>query len=252
MIDTNGIDGIDGPDGTEHREERCLGHRRLGRQRQHQQLRQCDGARLLGGRDLAGQHHRLWRKWRRRRATATPAPTEQNFGGNGADGMDGGTINATIGPNTSGLATVGSTGLNIGGVTILSLGGNGGGGGVASYEERQPGQRYVRDRRRWPWRHGDARGPVAIGDGRRRLYRLGRGQWRHGSIRAAATWPMARMAVRAATATRLRRPSTARFTALSRASSSPRPAAMAATAGMAETLMATAPASAATEGRPAT
>jgi len=65
--------------------------------------------------------------------------SERNFGGNGVNGMDGGAINATIGSNTGGMASNGSTGLQISGVTIASLGGAGGGGGVASYEEGSEG-----------------------------------------------------------------------------------------------------------------
>jgi hypothetical protein len=60
--------------------------------------------------------------------------TENNFGGNGADGMDGGAINATI-TTSNGYATPGTTGLPISGVTIASLGGAAGGGGVASSPE---------------------------------------------------------------------------------------------------------------------
>ena len=65
--------------------------------------------------------------------------TDQNRGGNGQPGSDGGAINATIGANTNGFATPGTTGLLISGVTIASLGGTGGGGGVASEDEGSQG-----------------------------------------------------------------------------------------------------------------
>ncbi|QYZ70000.1 autotransporter outer membrane beta-barrel domain-containing protein [Neotabrizicola shimadae] len=138
VIDTDGIDGIDGPDGTSDAKNGSWGQEGSAGGVNTSNFDNVTGLlssgtatspvniTAIGGKGGDG-------------GNGYPSTTEQNFGGNGANGMDGGTINATIGPNTSGLATAGTTGLAISGVTILSQGGAGGGGGVASYEEGSQG-----------------------------------------------------------------------------------------------------------------
>lgn len=138
VIDTNGIDGIDGPDGTEDAKNGTWGQEGSAGSVNTSNFDNVTGLvssgiatspvniTAFGGKGGDG-------------GNGYPSTSEQNFGGNGANGMDGGAIDATIGPNTGGLATEGSTGLAISGVTILSLGGAGGGGGVASYEEGSQG-----------------------------------------------------------------------------------------------------------------
>ena len=70
-----------------------------------------------------------------------PLYLDSNRGGNGMPGMDGGTIvNATIGSDTSGVSSIGQNGEPVDAVTIISAGGDGGGGGVPTEQEGDQGQ----------------------------------------------------------------------------------------------------------------
>lgn len=70
----------------------------------------------------------------------SPFPyTDRNRGGNGQPGQDGGSINATIGDATSGVADIGANGNLTDAIDIVSAGGNGGGGGVPTEQEGDSG-----------------------------------------------------------------------------------------------------------------
>lgn len=138
VIDTNGIDGIDGPDGTITAKNGSWGKEGAPGGVNTSNFDNVTGL-VSSGVATSPINITAFGGNGGNGGNGYPSTSEQNFGGNGANGMDGGVINATIGPNTSGLASEGSTGLNISGVTILSLGGTGGGGGVASYEEGSQG-----------------------------------------------------------------------------------------------------------------
>ena len=68
-----------------------------------------------------------------------PGTLWHNRGGNGQPGQDGGALNITIGPATSGSASGGPVGVPTSAVTIISAGGTGGGGGLATEEEGSDG-----------------------------------------------------------------------------------------------------------------
>ena len=68
-----------------------------------------------------------------------PLYLDSNRGGNGQPGSDGSTINVNIGDNTSGVATIGPSGQLVDAVTIVSKGGDGGGGGVPTEQEGDQG-----------------------------------------------------------------------------------------------------------------
>ena len=92
------------------RRPRLQRHQRHASERHHHRSRQCAEP---GQQFLCAHHHkRQRRQWRQRRQCGNPFPyTEQNFGGDGMPGQDGGSINATIGNTTSGVAYIGRTGL---------------------------------------------------------------------------------------------------------------------------------------------
>lgn len=60
-----------------------------------------------------------------------PVDSWRNRGGNGKPGQNGGSIGLTVGPNTSGKSLGSTTPMNA--ISIWSVGGNGGGGGIATY-----------------------------------------------------------------------------------------------------------------------
>ena len=138
VIDTSGIDGNDGPDGTKTEKNGSWGTEGAAGGAITTSFDNVMGL-VSSGVAISPINITAFGGTGGDGGNAYGSTSEQNFGGNGANGMDGGTINATIGPNTGGMASEGSTGLNISGVTIASLGGAGGGGGVASYEEGSKG-----------------------------------------------------------------------------------------------------------------
>lgn len=69
-----------------------------------------------------------------------PGGLDRNRGGNGQPGSDGGTVNVTLGPNTSGVSQIGPNGQLVSAVNVVSKGGDGGGGGVPTEQEGDSGQ----------------------------------------------------------------------------------------------------------------
>lgn len=132
VIDTNGINGTDGPDGTDSAKNGSWGTEGSAGGVNTSNFDNQTGL-VSSGAATSPVNITAFGGNGGNGGNAYPSSIDNNYGGKGIDGMDGGAINATIGPNTGGLATIGSTGLNISGVTILSLGGTAGGGGVSSY-----------------------------------------------------------------------------------------------------------------------